>query len=231
MAPAKKEHDKPSITPPSTASHGGASSRRAKPESSRRRPSPSKGQMSPRGPSKKSTQKDQTGVAAGVAAGEATVQDVAEAAEIDELKELFGTSSRNAQIGEAVPTTANAPKAEQQPAELESVPEDPPPAQDRETPRDRRGGTAAGPHHREGHLQAAAVSRRLQGRAREAPVRSRRRNVGPGPGSSAPCDRGAGTALGIRFRVREGVRARSPPRPGSRRFAPNRPLRGSPRRR
>lgn len=130
MAPARKEHDKPTIKPPSAASHGGASSRRGKPESSRGGPSPSKGQKSPRGPSKRSTQKDQTRAAAGEAAGEATAQDVAEAAEIDELKELFGTSSRNAQIGEAVLTTANAPKAEQQVAELESVPEDPPPAQD-----------------------------------------------------------------------------------------------------
>jgi hypothetical protein len=64
-----------------------------------------------------------------VAAGEATVQDVAEATEIDELKQLFGRQSfRNAQIGEAELTNANAPKAEQPPAELEPVTE-PPPAQ------------------------------------------------------------------------------------------------------
>ena len=80
MAPKKL-----SLPPSSAASHGAASSRRGKAESSRRGQSPRRGQASPRGPPKKSLHKDRP--------GEAAAQEIAEPSEVHALNTLLARLS------------------------------------------------------------------------------------------------------------------------------------------
>ena len=118
MAPKK-------LTALPAGSHGAASSRRGKAESSRRGQSPRRGQASPRGPQKKSTHKDRPGEAAAQESAEAALEkgSDSEPSEIDELNKLFGRQAPRKAQAEAVEPAEVIAAREQPPSEQEPVEE------------------------------------------------------------------------------------------------------------